>query len=86
MIELLLPQHGSAAAKEQWHMHPLDYELLQQAAQSQKQSLADFIALATYLHARDVLTEIAIRRTAAAASSIQNQPNSHTPRPPVPST
>lgn len=69
VIELHLPPHSTAAASAQLHMHPLDYELLQQAAESQEQSLADFIVLAAYLHAREVLAEIQARHTVAAAAA-----------------
>lgn len=65
VIELLLPPQSVCTAKEQLQLHPIDYALLQQAAESQKQSLADFILLAAYFHARDVLAE-AQARTAAA--------------------
>lgn len=46
-------------------MHPVDYALVQQAANHQKQGLADFIALAAYLYAREVLAQIDTRTAAA---------------------
>lgn len=67
VIELLLPQQSLCATKVQLQMHPMDYALLQRAAQSQQQSLSDFIQLAIYLHARDVVAETQARITAAPA-------------------
>ena len=78
MIELLLPPHGVQATREQLHMHPLDYAFLQQAAQRQKQSLADFIVLAAHLHARNVLADTQARTT-ATATSIPDHPTANVP-------
>ena len=64
-------------------MHPIDYALLQQAAESQKQSLADFILLAAYFHARDVLAEAQART--GSATPIAHHQTANAPTTPLPS-
>lgn len=67
VIELLQPSGYASPIDRQLCLHPMDYALLQQAAASQKRTLADFIVLAAYLHARDVLAGTQARTAAAAA-------------------
>ena len=66
VIELLQPDGYAPPIDRQLCLHPMDYALLQQAAASQKQTLADFMVLAAYLHARDVLAETQARTATAA--------------------
>lgn len=53
-----LSRLGEDPGKEELSMHPADYVLVQRAADSQSLPLAEFILLAAYTHARDVLAAL----------------------------
>ena len=48
----------TALSVEQLTMHPNDLALVQRAADSQKLDLGEFILLAAYSHARDLLADL----------------------------